>query len=200
MAWTDKNGSRWLFGGLGFEVTPCQYGLAYLVTERHVGSGQLSPSSGQMMAGGCRADGVPAQCTDCHKRCCQQLFGRRKLPLPTLKNLGASYGTLASGTMRLTLPPPAPPVPGLDPRWGGITWTDSTGNLWMFGGQGCGWGGRLFTSQRSLGVRHHFWSMFFRYDNGTGIFTKCQWIREGEARARESVNNQHFPRRTLGRG
>jgi Galactose oxidase, central domain len=33
------------------------------------------------------------------------------------------------------LPPPAPPALVPYPRWGAVSWTDASGNLWLFGGQ-----------------------------------------------------------------
>jgi N-acetylneuraminic acid mutarotase len=42
------------------------------------------------------------------------------------QNVQGAYGTLGTGS--------AVTAPGS--RWGGSTWTDSGGNLWMFGGQG----------------------------------------------------------------
>jgi len=58
-------------------------------------------------------------------------------------------------------------------RWGGITWTDTTGNLWMFGGQGAGLLNDLWEFDITSGP--------CSYDTatGTGIFTNCQWIWRG---------------------
>ena len=43
------------------------------------------------------------------------------------ENVSGTYGTLGT---------PAPLVNEPGSRWGGVTWTDASGNLWMFGGQG----------------------------------------------------------------
>lgn len=79
----------------------------------------------------------------------------------TLTDTAGSYGTVGSAG-----------TPGS--RWGGVSWTDASGNLWMFGGQG----------YDSTGIAHGLlndtWKFVPGTDNdlGTGTFTG-QWTWQG---------------------
>jgi hypothetical protein len=48
-------------------------------------------------------------------------------PLLEAEDFSGIYGTLGVGNGTVNTP---------GSRWGGVTWTDASGNLWMFGGQG----------------------------------------------------------------
>src|SRR5207248_1356151 len=122
MAWTDKNGTRWLFGGEGFEVTHDNTdGIPGLLNDMWVWQdwwipGGWTPANLPIVFNGL-ADSYSADITSLQ-----------------LKNRAAIYGTLGTGTS-CAYPAGSCTVPGA--RWGGVTWTDTTtGNLWMFGGQG----------------------------------------------------------------
>jgi len=74
---------------------------------------------------------------------------------------------------------------------GGINWTDSTGNLWMFGGQG----GDEFGSFSLLNDLWEFDLTSCSYDTatGTGTFTNCQWIWKGGSNAGNQSTINTFP-------
>jgi hypothetical protein len=100
------------------------------------------------------------------------------------KNSGATYGTLGSGVSCSS--GASCTVPGA--RWGGVTWTDASGNLWMFGGQGVN------------GLLNDIWEFDITsgpcaYDvtTGTGIFTNCKWIWQGGSQFANQPTTTTFP-------
>jgi hypothetical protein len=105
--WTDKFGNHWLFGGWGLDVTGAQPpNLEGLLSDLWVYS-PVSP----VFEGW-----IPAA-----------------LPITT-----TTSGGVTTSTANL-LPDEFPgsfggSTPGA--RWGSVTWSDSSGNLWLFGGQG----------------------------------------------------------------
>jgi hypothetical protein len=110
-AWTDNSGGKWLFGGQGFPYpSPAGNQLPALLNDLWVFDSSL---------GGW----VPAN-------------------LPTFVDKGGDYEvdpgsmevTFARGVYGTLNVAAAQNTPGA--RWGSSTWTDASGNLWMFGGQG----------------------------------------------------------------
>ena len=96
------------------------------------------------------------------------------------------YGTLGT--------PAAGNVPG--GRFGAVSWTDSSGHLWLFGGLGHDASGAVWVSQRPLGVQpfHEPMGMDGRKQRGASV---C--VREGPVRRLWHVGNachRKRPRRT----
>jgi hypothetical protein len=108
-SWTDNQGRKWLFGGEGYPYpSPYAKQLPGLLNDLWVYDGTWVPAN-----------------------------------LPTFINLSGNYqvnpapmevvfGNGVYGTLNVASP--LVNTPGA--RWGSSTWTDSAGNLWMFGGQG----------------------------------------------------------------
>jgi hypothetical protein len=182
MAWTDKNGSRWLFGGVGFEVTHASTnGIPGLLNDMWVWP--TTPSSG-LDAGWWSPGGwIPANLPIIHN-VLGNTYAADTTPLQ-LQGYRTYYGTQGVGVpcTNATLAAPCT-MPG--PRWGGITWTDSTGNLWMFGGQG------------NTGLLNDIWEFDLTscsYDTvtGTGTYTNCQWIWRAGSSAGNQATISTFP-------
>jgi hypothetical protein len=73
-------------------------------------------------------------------------------------------------------------------RWGGITWIDASGNLWMFGGQS------------NSGLLNDIWEFDItsgpcRWDKVTGSesFTNCRWIWQGGSQVANQSTTASFP-------
>jgi hypothetical protein len=124
--WSDGSGRKWLFGGYGLEVkgkTPPD--LPGLLNDLWYWQASLLGGSAWVPAG---------------------------LPITTTVTSGVTVSTAAiyptqntdnCGNSTASVgPPPTPAVPGA--RYGSVTWTDASGNLYLFGGEGfatnCGYG------------------------------------------------------------
>jgi len=168
MAWTDKNGNRWLFGGSGFEVTHDNTdGKPGLLNDMWVWP--TTPSSGLDDGWWLPGGWIPANLP----LVLDSVSGTWSADISPLqfKDQGGNYGALNTG-ISCSTPNNGCTLP--EARWGGITWTDSTGNLWMFGGQGGG------------GLLNDIWEFDLTsgpcsYDltTGTGVFTNCKWVWRG---------------------
>jgi Galactose oxidase, central domain len=110
--WTDKNGNLWLFGGYGFEL-----------------SGSTTPDT---LTAPMNDLWVCAFVSD---YCQWELVGGYSTSGLGIIANAQSEGQPAYYTYDASAPFPTP-VPGA--RWGAATWTDSSGNLWLFGGNGNG--------------------------------------------------------------
>jgi len=110
--WTDSNGNLWLFGGDGWELTgnPTPATLNGVMNDLWV----------------CELNFFGTLSDQCQWQLVGAYNGASGLAIYTNaqnEEQGGSYnGIGVAGT------PTA--------RWGGATWTDSSGNLWMFGGNG----------------------------------------------------------------
>jgi len=176
MTWTDKNGNRWLFGGEGFEVKHQTVdNIPGLLNDMWVWP--TTPNSGRDDGWSSPGGWIPANLPLVHDPTTGS-WSANISPLQ-LKNHGAYYGTLGTGIRCATANPPLVPctIPGA--RWGGVTWTDATGNLWMFGGQG-------IDSTGGGGLLNDIWEFdttsgpcSYDLTTGTGVFTNCQWIWRG---------------------
>lgn len=175
MTWTDKKGSRWLFGGEGFEVThQSANNIPGLLNDMWVWP--TVPNTGLDDGWWLPGAWVPANLPIIH----DPVANSDTADITSLQfnDQGGNYGTLGVGVSCKTPGAACTVPPG---RWGGITWTDATGNLWMFGGQG------------GSGLLNDIWEFDLTsgpcsYDaaTGTGIFTNCQWIWK----AGSSLGNQ----------
>jgi hypothetical protein len=160
MTWTDKLGNRWLFGGFGFEVTHTNTdGIPGYLNDMWVWPttfpGNTGKDDGWASPGGWIPADLPIDIG----------IGPTYTADPTfleLKNLGPYYGTQGTGISCVNYTPTNPcTMPGS--RWGGVTWTDkTTGNLWMFGGQG-------YDSTNNVVLLNDLWS----YNTTTGQWT---WV------------------------
>jgi len=189
MSWTDKNGGRWMFGGFGFEVA-------------HTGSDNIPgllndmwvwptiPSSGEDDGWWSPGGWVPANIPISFDAVANTYTADTSVL--QFKNFQANYGALGTGSScafpatLLTCT-----IPGA--RWGGITWTDSTGNLWMFGGQG-------YDATGGFTLLNDIWEFdltsgpcTFDTVTGTGTFTKCNWIWKGGSNTGNQSTINTFP-------
>jgi N-acetylneuraminic acid mutarotase len=110
VTWKDNAGRKWLFGGKGYpyKITlPPGVIPDNLLNDLWVWDGEWIPANLPMYQ---NSSGD---------------FLVDPTPLQS-QDVSGAYGTLGAAT--------AGAAPGS--RWGGSTWTDAAGNLWMFGGQG----------------------------------------------------------------
>ncbi len=151
-AWTDNIGRKWLFGGQGYPY-PSPYGnqVPGLLNDLWVYDGTWIPAN------------LPTAVNTA---------GNWVVDPTPMEAVGAKgvYGTLNTATAGAT--------PGA--RWGSSTWTDASGNLWLFGGQGADGLG-------SYGVLNDVWEWIpgtppspnpIGFPNNAGTFTG-QWIWRG---------------------
>jgi len=187
MSWTDNNGNRWLFGGYGFEVThPNTDGVPANLNDMWVWP--TSPSSGEDGGWWLPGGWIPANLPIVF----DATAGTYTAETTTLqlKGLGANYGTQGTGSS-CAFPAASCTIPGS--RWGGITWKDASGNLWMFGGQGVDASG-------GFGVLNDIWEFdlasgpcSWDTTNGTETFTKCQWIWKAGSSSANQPTTAAFP-------
>ena len=144
MSWTDNKGRKWLFGGDGFPYpSPLGKQLPGFLNDLWVyDTTALVPAW------------VPANLPTIFPVSAPPIVD--PTPLESVFSSG-SYGSL--GVASASNSPQA--------RWGGSTWTDSAGNLWMFGGQGFGLLNDIWE-----------WQPGAPDTNGAGTFTG-QWIWQG---------------------
>lgn len=188
MTWTDNLGNHWMFGGYGFEVThPGTTGVPGYLNDMWIWQDWWTP-------GAWIPANIPIENTT---GVGSSSYNANIQPLQTLDG-SPVYNTLGNGTS-CAFPNQTCAIPGA--RWGGVTWTDaaggasSTGNLWMFGGQGLGLNS---SGQVVVGLLNDVWEFNLidggtgaapcAYDlynpntgtgTGTGTYTNCEWIWEG---------------------
>jgi hypothetical protein len=180
VTWTDASGQLWLFGGVGWPVTVTPPPLSPgLMNDLWVWTGW--PYGNQA------GHWIPAD-------------------LPIIPPTGGgtpyadttslqyedgwpAYGTQGSGTSCATTPLCTRP----GARWGGASWTDASGNLWMFGGQGI--------ASNGYGLLNDMWEFQpGQYDlqisgttvTGTGTY-KGQWVWRGGADIANTASTTTFP-------
>jgi N-acetylneuraminic acid mutarotase len=186
MAWTDKSGNRWLFGGYGFEVTHASTdGIPGYLNDMWVWPTSPITSlddDGWWLPGGWIPSDLPTICGSAG--CFADITGLQ------FKNRGANYGAQGSGTA-CALNFSGCTTPG--GRWGGITWTDASGNLWMFGGQG-------FDDQGKFALLNDIWEFDITsglcgwdQSHGTETFTNCKWIWQGGSKTGNQATTVSFP-------
>jgi len=188
MAWTDNQGNRWLFGGFGFEVGHNNTnGVPGYLNDMWVWP--TSPSSGSDDGWWSPGGWVPANLPIFEDTSTIPPNWYADSTALQINNGGANYGSLGSGgactSGGLCTTPGG--------RWGGVTWTDATGNLWMFGGQGS-------DSVGSFGLLNDIWEFDLnsgpcKYDltTDTGIFTNCRWIWQGGSNLANQATTASFP-------
>ncbi|HEX8881227.1 MAG TPA: kelch repeat-containing protein [Candidatus Acidoferrum sp.] len=111
MTWNGSSGRKWLFGGFGFPE-PSQNGA------------QVPGFLNDLWFWDPVCPVVPGPCwTPVNAG----PGGNNTWPNLEVEDMNGIYGTLGTAS-------PLVNTPGS--RWGGVSWTDATGNLWMFGGQG----------------------------------------------------------------
>jgi hypothetical protein len=122
-AWTDSSRRHWLFGGFGLELTgktpPDLPGLLNDLWLFDEGAGGWIPANAPITTSSGAAvvsapPNPPTVCGQCTSTGDMAAFESVDLP-------GTTGGTPGTG-------------PG--GRWGSVTWSDTSGNLWLFGGQG----------------------------------------------------------------
>jgi Galactose oxidase, central domain len=182
MTWTDKSGNRWLFGGEGLEVThQNNSNIPGILNDMWVWP--TTPNTGLDDGWWLPGGWVPANLPIVH----DFLANSDTADITSLQfsDQAGNYGTLGVGVSCKTPGSACTVPPG---RWGGITWTDATGNLWMFGGQG---GGGLLSDIWEFDLTSGPCS--YDLTTGTGIFTNCQWIWKAGSNLGNQPTTATFP-------
>lgn len=182
MTWTDSQGRRWLFGGKGFEVTHTgSDGVPGLLNDMWV----WPTDFGWWTYGGWVPADLPILATNTGTA---TSYSANTTPLQ-IKNAPANYGSMGAGTACGATVQNCT-VPGS--RWGGVTWTDANGNLWLFGGQG-------YTSNGG-GLLNDMWEFDLtggpcEWDatTGTQTFTGCEWIWQAGSQNANQLTTGAFP-------
>jgi hypothetical protein len=181
MAWTDNQGRRWLFGGFGFEVTHSGTdGVPGFLSDMWVWP--TNPSSGNDDGWWTPGGWIPANLPIIVDPTAGPTYTADRKFLQ-FKNRGATYGNLGSGVSCALNA--SCTTPGA--RWGGVTWTDASGNLWMFGGQGAGLLNDIWEFDITSGPCD------YDLTTGTGIFTNCKWIWRGGSNSANQPTTTTFP-------
>jgi hypothetical protein len=131
-AWTDNLGRKWMFGGFGLELSgktpPDLPGLLNDLWLFDGTNGGWIPANLSVTttdaAGTVVNTPLPKVCSHCSSVADLTALERTNVP--------GSTATPSEGT-------------GPGGRWGSVTWTDASGSLWLFGGQG-------ITTVNSFGV------------------------------------------------
>jgi hypothetical protein len=116
-SWTDNFGRKWLFGGFGYSApvkVPQGVIPVGLLNDMWVFETVSTPTITEP------AGWYPANVPTMQNLAGDWVLDPRPLGLP---NVSGTYAAVGSGG-----------TPGS--RWGASSWTDPSGNLWMFGGQG----------------------------------------------------------------
>jgi hypothetical protein len=148
VTWTDNAGRKWLFGGDGFpEDDTLHPGHAFLndlwVWDTQDFNPGWIPANLQVFT-------CPGGVTTCINT----------IPLEE-ENVQGTYGTLGT----------AGGNPGS--RWGGASWTDASGNLWMFGGQG------FDSTGIAHGLLNDLWEFTPSGLDASGLTFNGQWTWQG---------------------
>jgi hypothetical protein len=133
MTWTDLAGRKWMFGGWGMPVTGATPPLLpYLMNDLWVFWPGLYGGSGQ--TGAWIPANLPVTTTTTTAGTVTTISKTASTaPLQSTGGYSSTGYTVISGTNSTTTYPGGPGA-----RWGAVTWTDSSGNLYQFGGQGFG--------------------------------------------------------------
>jgi hypothetical protein len=156
--WTDNAGNLWMFGGDGYELSGNPSPDTYIGPMNDLWVCELNFG------------------TFTQDYCQWQLVGAYNLTAIGSSTYGAGLYTNAQyegqpGVYSNVPTAPFPtPVPG--GRWGAATWTDASGNLWMFGGNGDSYG--LFNDLWEFNTSSFNPSNSSTYTSNTG-----QWTWQG---------------------
>jgi hypothetical protein len=126
MTWTDTAGQKWMFGGVGYPLASTPAQPVSVITDDRLND--LWVWSGSEDVGAWTPANLPI-CVDLSFKLFAQTLPLEFLDLPGaygtqgVANPNSTDGSCATGNF-----------PG--GRWGAATWSDASGNLWMFGGQG----------------------------------------------------------------
>jgi hypothetical protein len=182
MSWMDSQGRRWLFGGEGFEVAHSgTNNIPGLLNDMWV----WPTDYGWWTPGGW----IPADLPILEDTSTTTITFSADVTRLERQDYPANYGTLGSGTAcgffsgatvsNCTLP---------SARWGGVTWTDAAGNLWMFGGDS------------DAGLMNDVWEFDLvdgpcQWDatTGSGTFTNCSWIWRAGSASVNQLTTGSFP-------
>ncbi|HYB61802.1 MAG TPA: kelch repeat-containing protein [Methylomirabilota bacterium] len=163
--WTDAQGNKWLFGGNGYPfpnpLVPTSETLPGLLNDLWVYDQAI---------GGWLPANLPTFINT------SGYWQDDTTPLES-EDASGYYGTLGASTGG---------TPGA--RWGSSTWTDGSGNLWMFGGQGYDSSTEDFTLLNDIWE----WIPGGLDPNGAGTFTG-EWIWQGGSSVGSSATNNGAP-------
>lgn len=157
ITWTDKVGRKWLFGGLGYPYPSIKTPAIpeHLLNDLWVFDPAALPFGAW----------EPANLPMFQNLAGDWLVDPRPLAAQDVPGVYGTLGTASGG------------APGS--RWGGSTWTDSVGNLWMLGGQGYD-----STKSQNNALLNDIWEWvpggYDTHPNGdiAGTFTG-QWVWQG---------------------
>jgi hypothetical protein len=164
MTWTDNLGRKWMFGGVGYPLPTTPIQPVSIITDDRLNDLWVFANATEDTGAWIPAN-LPL-CTD--------LSGRNfadVTPLEFLDVPGNYPAVVGTGTAN----PPAPACSlGTYPggRWGAATWSDASGNLFLFGGQGydaAGISGDVFLND--------LWEFTPTGPDATGTFNgKWTWV------------------------
>ena len=127
MTWTDNVGRKWMFGGVGYPLATSPPQPVSIITDDRLNDlwvfQNTSEDTGVWIPANLRI------CTDSSFKLFADVTSLQFLDLPGaygtqgVANPNSTDGSCTTGN-----------YPG--GRWGSATWTDASGNLWLFGGQG----------------------------------------------------------------
>lgn len=154
VTWTDNAGRKWMFGGFGFPLDNSVTPLPGFLNDMWVYDTQDGTTL-NFYPGWYPAD-VDLVTVNNVTQLNPQLLDQ--------ENTQGFYGTM--GTSSLTNRPGS--------RWGGASWTDTSGNLWMFGGQG------YDSTGIAPGLLNDLWEFTpGGFDTVTGLRYNGQWTWQG---------------------
>ena len=152
VTWTDNAGRKWLFGGFGYPVNDTLAPPAGFLNDMWVWD-TVDGADVNFEPGW-----FPANVNLSLNSTVTQLDPSRLQQV----NLPGFYGTMGT--------------PGALPgsRWGGASWKDASGNLWMFGGQG------YDSTGVEPGLLNDLWEFIpSGFDTTTGLRYNGQWTWQG---------------------
>jgi hypothetical protein len=154
VTWTDNVGRKWMFGGFGFPLDSTVTPLPGFLNDMWVYDTQDGTTL-NFYPGWYPAD-VDIVTVNNVTQLNPQLLDQ--------ENTQGFYGTMGTGA--------ATNRPGS--RWGAASWTDSSGNLWMFGGQG------YDSTGIAPGLLNDLWEFTpSGFDTVTGLRYDGQWTWQG---------------------
>ena len=129
VTWTDNAGRKWMFGGVGYPLATSPPQPVSIITDDRLNDLWVFENASEDVG-----VWIPA-----NLRICVNLSGKLYADVTSLEFLDVpgNYGTQGAGTQNSTQLNPVCTT-GTYPggRWGSATWSDASGNLWLFGGQG----------------------------------------------------------------
>jgi hypothetical protein len=157
MTWTDSAGRKWMFGGFGYPLDSDVHPGPAFLDDMWVYDPQDGPLFGWLPVNLPIYTGTDNKL---HADATQLEF----------EDISGTYGSVgAAGN------------PGS--RWGGTSWTDASGNLWMFGGQG------FDAAGIRQGLLNDMWEFVPGTIDTTGFTYNGQWVWQGGSNLADQPGN-----------